>query len=320
MWKFIIRRILIMIPQLFVLSIIMFALAKAMPGDALTGLIGPNMDPSMLAEKRKQLGLDDPMWVQYGHWVKNLFHGNLGLSFIHKIPVTQLLGHRIVNSAILGAVTLFIAYLIAIPLGIIGGRWNNSLGDKFIVYYNYLSFAMPIFVFALFLLFFFGFILGIFPTGGSVSPDAGPGIWSVILSKADHLVLPAFSLALVTTAGTIQFLRNEVIDTKMQDFVKTARSKGVPESRVYSRHILRNSLLPIAAFMGYEITNLVGGSVFIESIFSYPGMGQLFLQSIDQRDFPVVTAIIMILGLAALLGTLLSDIIMSILDPRIRID
>ncbi|AGE21819.1 dipeptide/oligopeptide ABC transporter permease [Geobacillus sp. GHH01] len=133
-------------------------------------------------------------------------------------------------------------------------------------------------------------------------------------------MLPALSGALINTVVTIQYLRSEIIDTKVKDFVKTARAKGVPERQIYWRHILRNSFLPIAAFLGYEITGLIGGSVFLESIYSYPGLGQLFLQSIMQRDYSVVTALVMISGVATLVGTLLSDIILSAVDPRIRIE
>lgn len=126
-------------------------------------------------------------------------------------------------------------------------------------------------------------------------------------------------MALIATVGTVQYLRNEIIDTKQKDFILTARAKGASESRVYNRHILRNSLLPIAAFFGYEITGLIGGTVFVESIFSYPGMGMLFLSSITIRDFSVVTALVLLYGVAAIVGALLSDIILSIVDPRIRI-
>lgn len=133
-------------------------------------------------------------------------------------------------------------------------------------------------------------------------------------------MLPALSGALINTVVTIQYLRSEIIDTKVKDFMKTARAKGVLERQIYWRHILRNSFLPIAAFLGYEITGLIGGSVFLESIYSYPGLGQLFLQSIMQRDYSVVTALVMISGVATLVGTLLSDIILSAVDPRIRIE
>ncbi|WP_242294287.1 ABC transporter permease, partial [Bacillus cereus group sp. BfR-BA-01381] len=183
-----------------------------------------------------------------------------------------------------------------------------------------LGFATPLFIFGLIMLFLFGFQFPIFPTGGSVDPQIDTGTFAYYVSKFNHLLLPALSGALIATVGTVQYLRSEIIDTKHKDFVRTVRAKGVPESKVYSRHILRNSFLPIAAFLGYEITGLVTGALFLENIFSYPGIGQLFIQSMGQRDFSVVTAIVLFTGFATLLGTLLSDIILSIVDPRIRID
>ncbi|AVD55545.1 oligopeptide ABC transporter permease [Heyndrickxia coagulans] len=322
MIKFILRRILTMIPQLIILSILIFVLAKAMPGDALTGRLAsnPKMDIHTLHEMKEKLGLYDPAYVQYARWVKNLFKGDLGMSYIHQQPVTELLAGRLWNTILLSAVILILTYLIAIPLGIVAGRWTDSWADKLITGYNYLSYATPLFIFALIMLFVFGFVLSWFPTSGSVNIQARDGTFEYFMSKAYHLILPALSGSLLATVGTIQYLRNEIIDTKIKDFVKTARAKGVPESKVYTHHILRNSLQPIATFFGYEITGLIGGSVILESIFGYPGIGQLFLQSIMQRDYSVVTALVMISGVATLFGTLLSDIILSAVDPRIRIE
>lgn len=322
MLKFILRRIIIMIPQLFLLSVLVFLLAKAMPGDALTGQLAgnPKMDAQTLEEMKEKLGLNDPVHVQYARWVKNLLQGDLGMSYTHQQPVNDLLAGRMWNTILLSAAILIFTYMIAIPLGIVSGRWTDSWADKLIVGYSYVSFATPLFIFALIMLFIFGFKLGWFPTGGSVDIQVEKGTFAYYLSKLNHLLLPALSGALINTVGTIQYLRSEIIDTKVKDFVKTARAKGVPESSIYWRHILRNSFLPIAAFLGYEITGLIGGSIFLESIFSYPGIGQLFLQSILQRDYSVVTALVMISGLATLIGTLLSDIILSAVDPRIRIE
>jgi peptide/nickel transport system permease protein len=170
------------------------------------------------------------------------------------------------------------------------------------------------------MLFVFGFYFDLFPTSGSVDPQIADGTFAYYVSKLDHLVLPTLSGALISTVGISQYLRSEIIDTKVKDFVRTARSKGVPESKVYSRHILRNSFLPIAAFLGYEITGLIAGSVFLESIFGYPGIGQLFVKSVMLRDFTVVNALVLMTCLATLFGTLISDIILSIVDPRIRIE
>ncbi|WP_432362522.1 oligopeptide ABC transporter permease [Sporosarcina sp. UB5] len=322
MLKFILRRTLLMIPQLILLSLIIFMLAKAMPGDAVTGAFmgNPDATPEQIEKIRDKYGLNDPWYQQYGRWVGKAVQGDFGMSYMHQQPVTNLLAGRVENTVLLGLFTMIVIYLISIPLGIIAGRWTDTWADKLIVTYNYFAFATPTFVFALLLLFVFAFVLGWFPTGNSVDIRIEVGTWDYFVSKAKHLFLPVMSGALIGTVGTIQYLRNDIIDQKIKDYVKTARAKGVPERKVYTRHILRNSLLPIAAFLGYEITLLISGSVFIETIYSYPGLGYLFIQSMSLRDFTVVTALVMITGAAVIVGTLLSDIILSIVDPRIRIE
>jgi len=239
---------------------------------------------------------------------------------VHKQPVTHLLAGKVENILLLSFFTLVVVYIIAIPLGIIAGRWTDTWADKIIVTYNYFAFATPTFVFALLMMYFFSFVLGWLPYGSSVDIKLEVGTWDYFVSRAKHLVLPVLSGALIGTYTTIQYLRNDIIDQKLKDYVKTARAKGVPERKVYTRHILRNSLLPIAAFLGLEITLLISGSIFIESIFSYPGLGFLFIQSIQTRDFSVVTALVLISSTAVIVGTMLSDIILSIVDPRIRIE
>jgi len=319
MWKFIVRRILIMIPQLILLSVIVFIMTKFMPGDALTGTVDPNMDPAEIEKQREEMGWNDPWYEQYSRWIGGVVQGDFGKSFRHKLPVTELLGQRLMNTIWLSVVALIITYIIAIPLGIISGRYNDRFVDQAIAGYTYIGFATPIFIFALLMVWFFGFYLGMFPTGGSVKPGLTPGTIEYVLSKLYYLLLPAFSMALIATVNTVQYLRSEIIDTKQKDFILTAKAKGASEQRIYNRHIFRNALLPLAAFFGYELAGLIGGSIFVESIFSYPGMGNLFLESINLRDYSVVTACVLILGVATIIGTLISDIVLSIIDPRIRI-
>lgn len=308
-----------MIPQIIFLSVIVFLAAQAMPGDALTGKIDPNIDQSAIQEQREKLGLDDPWPQQYARWVGDLFQGDLGKSMVHKMPVTELIGNRMVNTVWLSLLTLIFVYLIGLPLGIFSGRYNDSPLDTAITTYTYLGFATPLFVFALLMLWVFGYFLGWFPTGGSVAPGIEQGTFAYVMSKLYHLILPAFSGAVLATVGTVQYLRTAIIDTKEKDFIISARAKGASESRVYNRHIFRNSVLPVAAFLGYEITSLISGQVFVEQIFSYPGMGRLLIQSVTTRDYSVVTALVLLFGLATVVGTWLSDIILSIVDPRIRI-
>lgn len=319
MWKFIIRRLLLTLPQIILLSALVFIMAQLMPGDALTGLIDPSLDPATIAAQRERLGLNDPWHVQYIDWVTNALKGDLGQSFRFKMQVTDLIGQRLNNTVWLSLLTLIFTYIIAIPLGITSGRYNDTLRDQVITGYTYVGFATPLFIFGLVSLWIFGFRLGWFPTGSSVTPGLERGTFAYFLSRLHHLILPALSMALITTVNTVQYLRNEVIDTKQKDFVLTARAKGASESRVYNRHVFRNSLLPIAASFGFEITGLIGGTVFIETIYSYPGMGLLLVEAITGRDYTVVTSTVLLFGMASILGALLSDIILSLVDPRIRI-
>ena len=319
MWKTILRRVLLMLPQIFILSVLAFLIAKMMPGDPFTGLITPETDPNTIEALRVKAGFYDPLPVQYWNWISKAFRGDFGQSYTYKYEVTKLIGERIGNTVWLSLLTLILTYLIALPLGMIAGRYQNSWADKVIVVYTFITYSIPVFVFALVLLWLFGYTLGWFPTRGSVDSDVVSGTLAYYLNKFHHLILPAFTMAILSTTGTIQYLRTGVIDAKSQDYVRTARAKGVPENVVFNRHIFRNSILPIAAFLGYEFTGLIGGSVFIENIFSYPGMGNLFVSSITGRDYSVILALLLLFGTATLLGTLLSDIIMSIVDPRVRV-
>ncbi len=319
MWKTILRRVLLMLPQIFILSVLAFLIAKMMPGDPFTGLITPETDPNTIEALRVKSGFYDPLPVQYWNWISKAFRGDFGQSYTYKYEVTKLIGERIGNTVWLSLLTLILTYLIALPLGMIAGRYQNSWADKAIVVYTFITYSIPVFVFALVLLWLFGYTLGWFPTRGSVDSDVVNGTLAYYVNKFHHLILPAFTMAILSTTGTIQYLRTGVIDAKSQDYVRTARAKGVPENVVFNRHIFRNSILPIAAFLGYEFTGLIGGSVFIENIFSYPGMGNLFVTSITGRDYSVILALLLLFGTATLLGTLLSDIIMSIVDPRVRV-
>ena len=319
MWKTILRRVLLMLPQIFILSVLAFLIAKMMPGDPFTGLITPETDPNTIEALRVKSGFYDPLPVQYWNWISKAFRGDFGQSYTYKYEVTKLIGQRIGNTVWLSLLTMILTYLIALPLGMIAGRFQNSWADKAIVVYTFITYSIPVFVFALVLLWLFGYTLGWFPTRGSVDSDVVSGTLAYYLNKFHHMILPAFTMAILSTTGTIQYLRTGVIDAKSQDYVRTARAKGVPENVVFNRHIFRNSILPIAAFLGYEFTGLIGGSVFIENIFSYPGMGNLFVTSILGRDYSVILALLLLFGTATLLGTLLSDIIMSIVDPRVRV-
>ncbi|MFV0342119.1 MAG: oligopeptide ABC transporter permease [Anaerocolumna sp.] len=319
MWKTILRRILVLIPQVFVLSLLVFILANFMPGDALTGKIDPNTSPARLEELRQKWGFYDPWYVKYGRWASNALQGDLGDSTAYKMPVMQLIGDRASNTFWLSLLTFFITYIIAITCGILSGRYHGKAIDRVVTFYTFLALAMPSIVLGVINIYVFSIKLDIFPLGGTVATEIPKGTMQYVFSKIHHMLLPALTGGVLYTVGTIQFLRNEIIDYKNSDFVVTARSKGVPEKKIYSRHILRNAFLPIASQLGFDITFLIGGSIFIERVFSYPGMGNLFIESILRRDYSVVNALIILFAVLTVLGTLLSDIIMTIVDPRIRI-
>lgn len=291
-----------------------------MPGDALTGLIDPNIDPARLEELREQMGLNDPLPVRYFDWITNALKGDFGRSFTYKVPVSRIIGARAINSIRLGFVSLFFAYAIALPFGLLSGRYDDSWFDRFVLLYNYISYAIPTFVLALLMLFIFGYQLGWFPTGGTVDIRLEPGTWAYYKDMIYRLILPGFTGGVLGTVGVTQILRSEVIDAKSRDYVRTARSKGVPIGKVYSKHIFRNAFLPIASSIGFVIVGLLSGSIFIEQIFTYSGMGTLFLGSINGRDYPVVITLVLLYGVISIISSLISDIIMSLVDPRIRID
>lgn len=320
MWKTVVRRLLIMIPQILLLSILVFVVAEFMPGDALTGLIDPNIDPARLEELREQMGLNDPLPVRYFDWITNALKGDFGRSFTYKVPVSRIIGARAINSIRLGFVSLFFAYAIALPFGLLSGRYDDSWFDRFVLLYNYISYAIPTFVLALLMLFIFGYQLGWFPTGGTVDIRLEPSTWAYYKDMIYRLILPGFTGGVLGTVGVTQILRSEVIDAKSRDYVRTARSKGVPIGKVYSKHIFRNAFLPIASSIGFVIVGLLSGSIFIEQIFTYSGMGTLFLGSINGRDYPVVITLVLLYGVISIISSLISDIIMSLVDPRIRID
>ena len=321
MWKTIVRRFLILIPQLAALSLLIFILGYNMPGDALRGTVGPNTTPEQMEMLREAWGLNDPWYIQYGRWMRGIFtEFDFGRSISQQRSVTSVIGDRMMNTVRLSFLTTIFTYMIAIPLGILAAKKKGTYVDKSIMIYTFLALSMPTIIFGLINLMVFGFRLGFFPTLGSVtaSADMAGGI-TRFLSQMHHAILPALTLALISTVGIIYFLRSEIIDNDVSDFVMTARSKGIPESRVYNRHILRNALLPVAGGFGFVIAGLFTGSIFIERVFAFSGMGDLFITSILRQDWPVANTLILFYACLTVLAMLMTDIIITIIDPRIRI-
>lgn len=321
MIKYTLRRILGMIPMLFLISIVVFSLAKMMPGDSLSGEIDPtNTDPAYIEMMREKLGYNDPLPQQYFRWITNILQGEFGKSTRYQIPAEELIVERLPNTIFLGFSSIIITYIMAFVMGIYSGRRPYTLGDNLIAGWNYLGFAIPSFVAAVFAIYFFAFELDWFPSNGSVDIELTKGTFEYFLSRVHHVILPALCLGMLSTASYTQFLRNDIIENSRKDFVRTARAKGTKESKIYNVHILRNSIIPLVTFLGFDLVSLVSGALITETIFTYPGIGQLFLNSVTNRDYSVLMVLTLMFTFLVLIGNLIADLLYGIVDPRIRID
>lgn len=319
MWKVVLRRVLVMIPQILILSVIVFFLAKMMPGDALSGQASASLSMEDIARIRRENGWDDPWHEQYIRWVGKALQGDFGVSYANQRPVGVVIAERLSNTIWLSIATVIIMYVVAIPVGMIAGRYQNTWADKTIGFLNFLNFSIPTFVAGLIMIWIFGYTLNWFPTRGSQTSGVTLTGLAYAWDRIHHILLPALIGGILGTVGTIQYLRNGIIDSKTRDYVRTARAKGVPESKIYQNHIFRNSVLPIVTFIGFSITGILGGSIFLENIFSFPGMGKLVIDSITGRDYSLMVTLILMYGLAGLIGSLISDLAIAVVDPRIRI-
>lgn len=321
MLKYSFRRILGMIPMLLLTSIVVFTLAKLMPGDSLSGEIDPtNTNPEYIAEMREKLGYNDPMPQQYFRWISNFVEGDFGKSTRFKISVAEVIEERLPNTLLLGFSSIVITYVFAFIMGRYAGRRPYTLGDNLIGGFNYLGLSIPSFIAGVFAIYFFSFKLGWFPSNGSVGIGITDGTFEYYLSRLHHVLLPALVLGLLNIASYTQFLRNDIIENSRKDYVRTARAKGTPESKIYNVHILRNSIIPLITFLGFDIVAIISGAIITETIFTYPGLGQLFLQSVGTRDYPVLMTLTMLFSFLTLFGNLIADILYGVVDPRIRLD
>ncbi|WP_422123745.1 oligopeptide ABC transporter permease [Planococcus sp. X10-3] len=321
MLKYTIRRLLGMIPMLILISIVVFSLAKLMPGDSLSGEIDPlNTNPEYIAEMREKLGYNDPLPVQYFNWISGFVQGDFGKSTKYKRPAFDVIMEKVPNTLFLGLMSLVITYILAFMMGMYSGRKPYTLGDNAIAGINYIMLAIPSFVAAVFAIYFFAFNLNWFPFGGSVDILIETGTVEYYLSRLHHVILPAIVLGALSTASYTQFLRNDIIENSRKDFVRTARAKGTPMKKIYNVHILRNSIIPLVTFLGFDFAALIGGAIITETIFTYPGIGMLFLDSVTSRDFPTLMALTMLLSFLTLAGNLIADLLYGVVDPRIRLE
>ena len=311
-----IRRFIQGFITLIAISMIVFALASAYPGGIMSAYEeNPDVTAEDYARLRAKYGLDDPVPVRYLKWASNVAMGDWGISFVSKRPVLNEIGDRLGNTVLLMSVALLVTLLIAIPLGVISALRQYSLTDTILTTFAFAGNSLPVFWFGLILIMVFSVWLGWFPGSGMTTLGKPFSIPDLVA----HMVLPVTMLALVTAAGYMRYMRSSMLDVIGQDYMRTARSKGLTELHVNVRHGLRNALIPLVTLLAFEIPLLFGGALYTETIFAWPGMGRLFYERAVKGDMPVVMACVIIFSALTILAMFLADLAYTMLDPRIQL-
>ena len=315
MAQYILKRVLLLIPKVLILSFIIFAFLKLAPGDAVDFLIPPEIaataSPEKLNALREELGLNDGFFVQYFNWLKNMAQGNLGYSDVTGVSIRSILMARLPITFELMGLSLLFSTLFGTLLGYISAVKNNTLTDYSLTTFGMLGISLPEFFVALLLVFVFAISLHWLPTGGRMSSDT---------SRYMHLILPCAALVINLMASFMRYVRNAMQDTLNMDYVKTARSKGLSPVKVNVRHAFRNALIPIVTIVVSRISFLVTGAVAIETVFNFIGLGKLMVESVNMHDLPVLMMSTFLISSMTLVLTLVTDIIAALLDPRIRME
>ena len=307
MWVYIARRLLWMPFLLIAVSMVTFALVQFGPGDPVEILMGQNFDPEAIERIRHERGLDKPFFIQYGHHIWAILHGDFGVSFKYTgQPVRRLIAKPLWVSAQLGFAATILSIGFGLPLGVLAALKQGTWIDSAIVSFTLFFMALPVFITAPFLLLVLVLKLHWLPSSG----------WGGFFSL--HIVMPALVLGIPGVAGLTRLMRASTLDILGQDFIRTARSKGLSEFRIQYRHVVRNAMIPIMTVMGFALAGLVTGAFITENIFGIPGIGKLFLDSIFARDYPVIMALTLIVAGAFVLANLFVDIMYTVIDPRIR--
>ncbi|HLU83016.1 MAG TPA: ABC transporter permease [Trueperaceae bacterium] len=318
MLQFFVNRLLQGAVILVLVSFVAFVITLAAPGNALQTFIDPNIPPSELRAAEARLGLDQPAYVQYSRWLGQLLTGNLGYSFRTGRSVADLVGSRIGPTFLLMGTAFAIILALALWLGVITAARPRSALDYGVTGLAFAGISVPSFFTAMALIYVFALRLGWLPTSGLENYAAAYTGWQQVADRARHLVLPVTVLVLTGAAEMVRHVRSAVLEALGQDYVRTARSKGVADRAILLKHALRNSLLPVITLIGVALPRLLAGSVVTEVVFAWPGMGRLLVESVFARDYPVAMAINLLGAVLVLLGSLAADMLYAVADPRVR--
>ena len=303
---YVIKRLLMGIAIVLFVSVLVFAIMQAMPGDPIDLMVDTRVSPERVAELKARWGLDEPPVVQYFYWLGNILQGDFGTSVSMKQSVGDLIMQRLPYTLMLTGAAVLIEYLISIPLGLLAATRKDKPADKALTVGTIVLWSMPQFWLGVLLMFIFSITLGVLPVSG--------------YSGFSSLILPAFTLALPTLAQIFRLTRSEVLDVMRERYVMTANAKGLSSRKVLIKHILRNALIPVTVMFFLSLPWLIGVAVVVENVFAWPGMGQLLWKAISKQDFMVVQGIIFVITVLTVICNLIGDIISGILDPRIRLE
>lgn len=314
MSEYLIRRLLQSLLVLFLISLVSFGLIHAAPGGPTTIYVKPNQSPEIAKVQLHNMGLDQPLHIQYWKWVTKMVQGDFGTTFKAGRPVGDVMWPSLKNTLILMTTAWLLQLLIAIPWGIYNSTRQYGLSDNIAAIIGYAGMAMPVFWFGILMQEFFAVKLNLFPLS-----DMHKFGQTGLADLAYHMVLPVTVLVIIGLAGYTRYSRASMLEVLGQDYVRTARAKGVSETKVVFKHALRNALIPIVTILGLDLPIIVAGAALTETVFNWPGMGQLFVQMAFAREYSVIMAVTMITAVVVILGNLIADILYAVVDPRVRL-
>ena len=307
------KKLFTLIITLFIVSLLAFLAFQIIPGDPTTAMLGTQATPEARAELQAELGLDRPVPVRYWDWLTSFLTGAFGESYSYRLPVAGLLGEKLAITGVLILMAFLFTIVLSIPLGILAGSIRNPVLDKLMTALDQVVMSVPPFFLGILTCYLFGTLLRVFVPGDFVSYTQD---WGAFLS---YLILPALSIALPRVAMTVKMLRGSILEQLGEDYVRTARSRGLPRGEILRRHVLKNALLPVITFLAVSAAEIMTSSIIVEQVFTIPGVGRLLLSSISNRDFPVVQAIVVILAAWIVVVNLVADVLYQLADPRIRL-
>ena len=312
MLKTVAKRILLLIVTMLLVTMLAFAAFSIIPGDPTDSILGLNATEEQVATLRAQLGLDLPLWQRYWNWLSGFVTGDLGISYNFDMPVAALLASRIGVTFTLAFISLVLILVLAIPLGILSARYEGGIVDRALTVLNQITMSIPNFVVGIALTLLFGLILRWFAPGGFTYPSEGLGQY------LRFMFFPALAVALPRSAMTLKMLRGSILSELDLDYIRTAYSKGNSRASTLWRHVLRNAMIPVVTFIATAIGEIVAGSIVVEQVFGIPGLGQMLISSIGNRDYPVVQAIIVLVAFVVVTCNFLADILYRVMDPRLK--